>query len=230
MSIGNVRIIDMLKLAAAVLALPAVVAIGLFLGCGGNHVLERDSRQSSPRDGNAEGDLDKYFLRDAATVEAMGLPVYWLGRDFAAGTLLFHGPYVAEFGGEVTGGGISMKYFAPLQNDAQLFEGPDTTLQVTTYSRAAWEVVEDRTTNPPTPGVTRKIVSVLGRNAEVFSAASATRPLNALWVVIDLDDVVVVARAQSGGPVSPGGPDHSPFINNPDLLIQVMEGLRPYPE
>jgi len=56
------------------------------------------------------------------------------------------------------------------------------------------------------------------------------RPLNILRLVLDYGDVVVVAAAAAGGPVHPGGPDYNPFINDPDLFVQVMQGLRPYPE
>ena len=40
----------------------------------------------------------------------------------------------------------------------------------------------------------------------------------------------MVAGTNSGGPMYPGGPDYNPFINNPDLLVALMEDLRPYPE
>ena len=78
MSIRNTRLGDTLKLAAAVIALLAVAAVALCVGCAGNGDSERQSQPSSSP--SSESDLDRYFLRDAATVEAMGLPVYWLGR------------------------------------------------------------------------------------------------------------------------------------------------------
>jgi hypothetical protein len=78
--------------------------------------------------------------------------------------------------------------------------------------------------------VTRRTVSVGGREGELLFLPLGTRPLNILRLVLDLGDVVVVAQTHAGGPVYPGGPDYTPFINNPDLLIQVMEDLRPYPE
>ena len=54
-----------------------------------------------------------FFLRDAKTMEDMGLPVYWLGREFTAGGLTFHGPYAPEFGGEVESGELFMGYLSP---------------------------------------------------------------------------------------------------------------------
>jgi hypothetical protein len=162
-----------------------------------------------------------YFLRDVAAMQAMGLPVYWLGTEFTVDGHVFRGPYVSEFGAEVEGGGIRMSY---------VLEGGNTPAYLTIYSTTAWETVKDRITNPRTPGTSRRTVSIVGKDADMFSAPGGTRPLNALWLILDLSDVVVVADTNSGGAVRPGGPDYNPFINNPDLLVQVMQGLRPYPE
>jgi len=90
--------------------------------------------------------------------------------------------------------------------------------------------VKERAINARTPGTSQRTVSVAGRDGDLFLQAAGARPLNALWLIVDLDDVVLVAHTNSGGAVYPGGPDYNPFINNPDLLIQVMEDLRPYPE
>ena len=91
MSIGNIRALDLLKLAAAVAALIVVVAGFVWIS-------------RSPND-SPEEQAYGYFLRDVATVEAMGLPVYWLGREFTVDGSVFRGPYVSEFGAEVEGGG-----------------------------------------------------------------------------------------------------------------------------
>ena len=61
---GNIRVRGLLKLAAAVIVLLVVVGAVVWI----SRALD---------DGSDEG-LDEYFLRDVATVEAMGLPVYWL--------------------------------------------------------------------------------------------------------------------------------------------------------
>jgi len=207
MSIGNIRALDLLKLAAAVAALIVVVAGFVWIS-------------RSPND-SPEEQAYGYFLRDVATVEAMGLPVYWLGREFTVDGSVFRGPYVSEFGAEVEGGGVHMSY---------LLEGGNSSLDLTVYGRDAWEPVEDRVMNPRLPGVTRQTVSVGGREGELLFLPLDTRPLNVLRLILDFGDVVVVASAHAGGAVYPGGPDYNPFINNPDLLIQVMEDLRPYPQ
>jgi hypothetical protein len=206
MSIRRIRSSDWLKLAASVCALIAIVAAVACIGRSG--------------DDGSDGDLDEYFLRDVATVEAMGLPLYWLGTEFTVDGLVFRGPHGAEFGAEVEGG-IHMSY---------RLVGGNSTLDLTVYSRDAWARAEDRVRNPGLPGVTHRTVTVGGREAELISIPLGTRPVNTLWLVLDLGDVVVLATAGAGGVVYPGGPDYNPFINNPDLLIQVMEDLRPYPE
>jgi len=169
----------------------------------------------------SEGGLDKSFLRDAAAMQQLGLPVYWLGTEFTVDGNVFRGPHVSEFGAEVKGGGMRMSY---------VLVGGNTPAYLTVYTRPAWELVRDRMTNPTTRGAVVRAVSVVGRDAELFSAPGGTRPLNALWLIVDLSDVVVVADTNAGGAVRLGGPDYNPFINNPDLLIQVMQDLRPYPE
>ena len=167
-----------------------------------------------------------YFLRDAKAMQEMGLPVYWLGREFTAtpGGITFRGPYGAEFGAEVEGGGVFMGY---------LREGPDPGLEITVYSPDAWELAKDRILNPRLMSnegeVTRRTVTVKGRQAELISVPQFTRPVGQLRLILDLDEVVVVAVARSGGQ-GPDGTDYSLFVNNPDLLVQVMQDLRPYPE
>jgi hypothetical protein len=209
MSTHHINASDVPKAIVSLCALIAIVASVACISCGS--------------DGQSEGDLDEYFLRDVATVEAMGLPVYWLGTEFTVDGLVFRGPYGAEFGAEVEGGGIRAGYLAPL-------DGGNVAFHVTTYSRDAWELTKERVLNPGLPGVTRETVTVAGRQAELISIPLATRPLNVLRLVLDFGDVVVTGTAHAGGAVYPGGPDYSPFINNPDLLVEVMEDLRPYPE
>ena len=157
MSIGNTRAFDLPKAVASLCALIAIVAAALWVSCGG--------------DDQSEGDLDEYFLRDVATVEAMGLPVYWLGTEFTVDGLVFRGPYVSEFGAEVEGGGIRMSY---------VLVGGNTPAYLTIYSRDAWELVKDRMMNPRLPGVTRRTVTVGGRQAELIAIPLGTRPLNVL--------------------------------------------------
>jgi hypothetical protein len=203
MSIGNIRATPMVKLAAVMLALAAVVPIAIWTS---------RSLNDSPEE-QAYG----YFLRDVATVEAMGLQVYWLGRGFAVGYLTFYGPYGAEFGGHVQGAAIAT-YLAPLN-------GGNAEFRLTTYSRDAWELAKERTLNPKLPGVTHRQISMRDREAELVSVPLGTRPVNTLSLVLDLGDVVVVGVAGAGAPDEPPNP-----LINPDNLTALMEELRPYPQ
>jgi len=208
MSIPSGQALKWAKVAASLLALVGVGAAVFWLSRG--------------VDDESDEDLDRYFLRDVATVEAMRLPVYWLGTEFTAGGLVFRGPYGAEFGAEVEGG-IHMTYLASV-------DGGNTGLDLTIYSRDAWARGEHHVRDPGLPGVTRRSVTVGGREAELIFVPLGTRPVNTLWLVLELGEVVVLATAGAGGAVYPGGPDYNPFINNPDLLVALMEDLRPYPE
>ena len=194
----------MLKLGASLLVLAVVAGVAWFV------VHEQQ--------GESSDDPDEYFLRDVATVEAMGLPVYWLGREFTAGDLVFRGPYGAEFGAEVEGGGVRTTYLAPL-------DGGNVAFRLTTYSRDAWELVKERILNPKLPGVTRRTVSIRDRQAELISVPLGTRPVNTLSLVLDLGDVAIVAAAGAGAPDEPPNP-----LINADNLTALMEDLRPYPE
>ena len=133
MSIGNVRAVDRRDIAAFISGVIVVVAGVSCIVRGG--------------DDQPNGDLDKYFLRDVAKVEAMGLPVYWLGREFTAGGLTFQGPYGGEFGGEVEGGGIDMDYVSWL--DGTPFEGTNIGLKIIVYGPNAWELASGRIMTPP---------------------------------------------------------------------------------
>jgi hypothetical protein len=218
MSIHNLGGLSVVKLVVPIAALAAMLAV---ISC-------------ADLDGNDDVDERFYgfFQRDAKVMQDMGLPVYWLGREFTAGGLTLRGPYAPEFGGEVEGGGIFFHYKSSLERAQR--EGTDADVEITVYSPAAWQLAMDRILNPRTltteGKVTRRTVTVKGRQAELISVPSGTRPVGKLRLVIDLNEVVVLAVARAFGPVSPGGPDRSIFINNPELLVQVMQNLRPYPE
>jgi len=209
MSTHNIGAFDLPKAVASLCALIGIVAAVACVGLGHNDDDER---------------FYGYFLRDAEAMQDMGLPVYWLGREFNAGALTFQGPYGLEFGGEVEGGGIFMRY---------LPQGTDPGLELTIYSCDAWELVKDRLLDPQLLSnegeVTRQTVTVKGRQAELIFVPQFTRPVGQLRLILELDEVFILAVARSGGQ-RPDGTDYSLFIRNPDLLIQVMEDLRPYPE
>jgi hypothetical protein len=205
--------VDKLK---ALSLLIVTVGVSLCFACGGN--------------AGSSGDepLDESFLNGVAAAQAAGLPVYWLGRGFPVQNLTFYGPYGGDTG---EGGQLGTNYIAPLGDNPDIARSPNAGLLLTTYSRTAWGPVADWLMTPTSIGVKRWTVTVGGRNATmIMEPGTRTRPVNAVWLVLEMDGFVVLADAHSGGPASPGGPDSNPFVNDPDLLVQVMQNLRPYPE
>jgi len=195
----------------------ATVTVGLVIlcpcatGCCGDN------------DNQAQSAMDPAFTEADAAQEA-GLTVYWLGPSFEAGGVLFR-ISEAEFPEGFAGvplQGLEVGYSSQPE--------PAGILYLQLLSRSDWDQVKEKTINPPVPGVTHRTVSVGGREGELLFLPGGSRPLNILRLVLDLGDVVLVAQAYAGGPVYPGGPDYNPFINNHDLLVQVMEDLRPYPQ
>jgi hypothetical protein len=214
MATHNIGGFDLPKAVVSLYALIAIVAGGLLVlsaaGC-------QDEEQTGP-------DLDPAFLTPVAAAEEAGLTVYWLGPSFEAGGVLFS-TREAAFPEGIMG--------VPLQSlEVSYSSGYESggVLELDLLSRTDWDQVKDKVMNPPLRGVTRRTVSVGGREGELLFLPLGTRPLNILRLILDLNDVVVIATAHAGGAVYPGGPDYDPFINNPDLLIALMEDLRPYPE
>jgi hypothetical protein len=198
------------KLAAAMLALVVVVTASVWI--------------SRSLNDNPEEEAYGYFLRDVAAAQAAGVPVYWLGPSSPAGGVVFRireAKFPEGFAG-VPLQGLKLRYSSQPE--------PAGYLDLQLFFRSDWAQVKDRAINAHTPGTTHRSVSVAGRGADLFLQAAGARPLNALWLIVDLSDVVLVSHTNSGGAVTPGGPDYNPFINNPDLLVQVMQDLRPYPE
>lgn len=197
----------MLKLAAATLALVVVIPVAIWTSRNLN---------------DAPADETRFTEADAA--KEAGLMVYWLGPSFQAGGVLFR-ISEAEFPEGFAGvplQGLEVGYSSQPE--------PAGILYMQVLSRSDWDQVMEKVINPPLTGVTRRAVTVGGTQGELLFLPGGSRPLNILCLVLDLGDVVVIAQTYAGGPEYPGGPDYNPFINNPDLLMQVMEGLRPYPE
>ena len=172
-----------------------------------------------------EPGLDPAFLTPVSAARQAGLTVYWLGPSFEAGGVLFT-TREAKFPEGIEG--------VPLQGLlARYSSQPEQAgfLDLQLLSRADWQQVKDKVTNPPLPGVTRSTARVDGTEGDLLFLPFGTRPLNVLRLVLDLGEVVVVAQAYSvTAPATEGGGELSPFIKDPDLLVQVMEDLRPYPE
>jgi hypothetical protein len=196
-----------------------VLAAVLFIsGCGA-----KSAEQSG-------ADLQPEFLTSVAAAEEAGLMVHWLGDAFDVEGMRFRSGS-AKFPEGILGVGLEGIEIYYLMDPS---EG-GTSLGLQVFPRSEWVKVEQKVRNLTIPGepqpVTRRTVDVQSRKAELLSLPLGTREVNQLWLILELDDTVVVAQAHSGGPIYAGGPDYNPFINNPDLLVQVIdENLRPYPE
>jgi hypothetical protein len=168
--------------------------------------------------------VNQPVLTEAEAAQEAGLTAYWLGPSFEAGGVLFRisEAYFPEGIAGVPLRGLKIGYSSQPE--------PAGSLYLYVFSRSDRHQVEEKVLKPPVTGVTRKEVTVDGREGELLYLPLDTRPLNQLWLSLDLGDAVVVAVVLSAGPVEEGGPDHNPIINDPDLLIQVMQNLRPYPE
>ena len=162
------------------------------------------------------------FVDLAEQADELGFTPYWLGRSFEAGGLIFEGPSVADFGADVTGGGISASYAARIQG------GGTAPLNLTLYSPEAWRRVEDGVMNPRDP-TTRRNVVVAGHDAEMLIISAGTRPVNAIRLVIHQGETTILANAGSVGPAMEGGPDLNPLVE-PDTLLAAMQQLRAWPE
>jgi hypothetical protein len=165
------------------------------------------------------------FQRAVAKAPQQGYTPYWLGRSFEAGGLTFNGPFVADFGDEVSGGGLSASY------DADLTSIPRGVVELSLQfeSPAAWARDEPLVAHPRDPGAQSSTVQLLGQDATLWSIPGGTRPVNQLQVVLQFGTTTVIVRGESGGPAKPGSPDVNPLVDEATLL-SVLAHLRPYPQ
>jgi hypothetical protein len=163
------------------------------------------------------------FLTAATAAPADGYTIWWLGREFTAGGATFTGPAVADIGGRLDAGGVSMSYYpqAPLRTGS---------LDVSLYSRDGWSKAEAMGVNRLSRGATSRSVSVAGHQAilTVTPFPPAPSTTGHLSLTVDLGDTVALAsvgRASLGR----GTPDTNPLLDEATFL-SVMQHLRPYPE
>jgi len=183
------------------------------------------------KDGVENGvDLQPEFLTPVAAAQQASVGLRWLGKDlhiegmhFSVGAAKFPEGFLG-----VPLKGVEIYYLQEPQQSGTSFEL--NVFPPSEWAKVRQKVQELRISGEPRPA-TRRSVKVGTQDAELLLLPLGTREINHLWLIVELEDAVVVARAHSGGPRYPGGPDYNPFINNPDLLVQVIdENLRPYPE
>ena len=161
------------------------------------------------------------FLTPVAQAEDAGVRLYWLGEQFEAGSLSFGVSSATEFIDLREGPGLEISYIADV-------EGGHVGFDVESYSGRQGGAAIIRERALAARGTTSRDVRVGNWSGELFSIPAGTRPVNNLWLFVDLGDTIVVGQAGSGGPGIPGD-DPNPLIQA-DLLIDLMAQLRPYPE
>ena len=193
-------------------ALPALFLIVMAVGC----IPLAESDESRDPRGYSE------FLTPVAEAEDAGVRLYWLGEQFEVGSIPFRLAGASEFVEEQYGGpGVIFAYSGDTG-------GGHVAFTVGSYSaqRGGAAVLRERVL--AVQGATSQRVRVGNWEGELLSLPAGTRPVNQLVLIVDIGNTIVVGRAFSGGTGIPGE-DANPLIQA-DLLIEVMEQLRPYAE
>lgn len=140
---------------------------------------------------------------------------YWLGRSFDAGGLHFTGPTVADFGDEISGGGVTMDY------DASHGVG---NLAVSLFSSSAWQDALRRGFGRRVAGSEQNTFVIAGVPATVTSG-----PVHNEGVRVDMDfgNTHVLVRA---GPSFDLSNHDTNTLNDVTTLVDVLQNLRPYPQ
>ncbi len=179
---------------------------------------------SLPGAGDSEDPLEQPdFLTPIAQAQGAGLELYWLGDSFQGGALTFAiSGYADLFTHEDQVSGLEFAYGGKT--------GPGAvSVDVENYPRGGARDAARRDRARSIPGSTTEQVHVGGWDADLFYLPGGARPVNALWLFVDVGGNTVLVQASSGGPGIPGE-DRNPLIEK-ELLIQVVaDNLRPYPE
>ena len=165
-------------------------------------------------------DVGRAKFQTAIAIPDRAYQVYWLGSEFTAAGLVFHGPLVPGFE-EPSIDAIQVEY-----NSSPPVAGLDISLM----SSAHWDAGRGRVLGPGPDRPTIRQVTVAGAAATLYTVpGSVGRPVGGLFLTVELGDTVVYANTGSVGPATPGGPEANPLIDEQTFLA-VMQNLRPYPQ
>ena len=198
---------------AAISALSALFLTFIAVGCIASAPAESDE----PRDPFS----NPKFLTPVAQAEDADVELYWLGEQFQAGFFSFRVGGANAFIDRPEGPGLKFSYSADIGRGFVSFD-------VEAFSAQPGGAAVTRERALAVRGATSQDVRVGNWDGELLSLPSGTRPVNQLWLFVDLGNTIVFGRAFSGGPGIPGE-DANPLIQA-DLLIDLMEQVRPYPE
>jgi hypothetical protein len=175
--------------------------------------------------GGEELDPERYKTPVAQAVEA-GLRPYWLGPAFELGGLSFNS-VEAEFPEGAAGqriDGVEIRYAAIVDYARK------GSLDLSTFRKSDWAMAEGALRSPQGIAGDSNDARIQGREAEIITLSTATRPLNRIYVIMDLGDQVLLVQTASRSTGGRGGiPDVNPLLDQATLL-SVLENLRPYPE
>ena len=162
------------------------------------------------------------FLAAINAVNNRKFKLYWLGREFTDGVLMYYGP---SFAGTADNDADVLE----LGYTSRLPTGGGSGFSFTLYSRDGWENSRKNQLKPE-PGIVTTDIEVDGHPAQLIKIPAFDAPINVLILVIDLGDTVVMADTAAANPAPPGGPNPNPLIADPNRFIEVMSHLRPYPD
>jgi hypothetical protein len=157
-----------------------------------------------------------------------GLHVYWVGPP--SETADEFNVIEAEFHGGVVGvdaNSVDLHYFRE--------PGVARDLDVFSIAKTDWASIDEiihRSNGARRTSSTTRVI--LGREAQVVTERFGNLPrlednrVNAFWISIDMDDVVVLAEAHSLQSTS--GTEANPLVQNPERLFALLETLRPCPQ
>lgn len=169
-----------------------------------------------------EGPLDQPEHKTAvAEAQEAGIKIYWLGDAFPAGPLTFRTTADSQFITRMNGDhGVSLTYGAKLENGAVIFH-------IESYPSGSG-AQGAREAALAVGGAQTEAIRVDSRDAELITLSAAMRPVNQLWLIMDVGETTIVAQAFSGRTGVPST-DSNPLIQT-ELLASVLETyLQPYP-
>lgn len=161
------------------------------------------------------------FQTPVAEAQAIGIMPYWLGERFKAGSLVFQIAGASRLIDRGTGKGLEIEYSTELGRGS-------VGLNLEMYPKAAGGARAALQAAKGAAGATPRGSKVGHWDAEFVTLPLGNRPVNQLWLFVDVGEMIVIGNAPSVESGIPGQ-DPNPLIeaNN---LIWAMEQLRPYPE
>jgi hypothetical protein len=170
-----------------------------------------------------QGDVEQQGWHNFQTAVASQrtYDIYWLGREFDAGGISFRGPDAGNPGpgdiDSVAGGGLAMSY-----------SGRTGSLDVTLYSRGAWDLLQASRARGAQPHLEVKNVDIHGWPAQLRTNYYRPGYIAARILTVDRGNTVIEVTTGPLVPATPG-PEPNPLIDE-QTFLNVLQHLRPYPQ